>query len=602
MYIHALTLSLFGKSIFVTRATSAMVSLLAAGSVSLMLKEIFHKRFWWVGIFLVGLMPAWLLHSRTAFETVMTTAFYGCFLLFYMLYRVKSPRFLYAAIVFAAMTFYTYSNAQLILAAAAIMLFISDFRYHLSHPKVLLRGAILGAVLALPLIVFRMNQPEAIGDHLRMVNTYWLQGIPLSQKIALYLQKYAYGLSPQYWFLPNEHDLARHRMLGIAHIPTLLLPFVLLGAGICLYNIRSSPHRAILIAALATPVGAALVDVGIARVLAFIVPAGLLAGLGLSAALEWLIKVSRGRIPYKLLALGLFLLLCWNSFALLRTALTRGPLWFNDYGLYGMQYGARQLFEEVIPTYLKEDPKTQVLVSSTWANGTDNFLRFFFTPQEQQRVRMDGVETYLFKKMPLSQDELFVMTTSEYQQAAASPKFSEVKVEQVVPYPDGTPGFYLARLQYAPDVDQIFAAEQEARRQLVENTITLDGKPLRMRYSQIDMGLPEQIFDGDKFTLLRGLEANPFILELYFPEPRSLSGLQAAFGSVNYTITARLYPSPQGEPAVYQAEYRKQAGDPDLQMQFENAPPLVSWLRLEIFNPEAVDSTNIHLRELKLLP
>ena len=141
-----------------------------------------------------------------------------------------------------------------------------------------------------------------------------------------------------------------------------------------------------------------------------------------------------------------------------------------------MQYGARQLFEEVIPTYLKEDPNTQVLVSSTWANGTDNFLRFFFTPQEQQRVRMDGVETYLFKKMPLSQDELFVMTASEYQQAAASPKFSEVKVEQVVPYPDGTPGFYLARLQYAPDVDQIFAAEQEARRQLVENTITLDGQ------------------------------------------------------------------------------------------------------------------------------
>ena len=128
------------------------------------------------------------------------------------------------------------------------------------------------------------------------------------------------------------------------------------------------------------------------------------------------------------------------------------------------------------------------------------------------------------------------------------------------------------------------------------------GKPLRMRYSQIDMGLPEQIFDGDKFTLLRGLEANPFVLELYFPEPRPLSGLQAAFGSVNYTVTARLYPSPQGEPAVYQAEYRKQAGDPDLQMQFENAPPLVSWLRLEIFNPEAVDSTNIHLRELKLLP
>ena len=93
MYIHALTLSLFGKSIFVTRATSAAVSLLAAGSVALTLKKIFKARFWWVGIFLVGMMPAWLLHSRTAFETVMTTAFYGCFLLFYLLYRVKSPRY-----------------------------------------------------------------------------------------------------------------------------------------------------------------------------------------------------------------------------------------------------------------------------------------------------------------------------------------------------------------------------------------------------------------------------------------------------------------------------------------------------------------------------
>ncbi len=162
MYFHAVTLSLFGKSIFVTRATSAAISLLGAASVALTLKEIFKVRFWWVGIFLVGLMPAWLLHSRTAFETVMTAAFYGCFLLFYLLYREKSPRYLYAAIVFAAMTFYTYSNAQLILAAAAVMLFISDFRYHMRHPAILLRGAILAGVLALPLIRL---PPEPAGSH-----------------------------------------------------------------------------------------------------------------------------------------------------------------------------------------------------------------------------------------------------------------------------------------------------------------------------------------------------------------------------------------------------------------------------------------------------
>jgi hypothetical protein len=267
-----------------------------------------------------------------------------------------------------------------------------------------------------------------------------------------------------------------------------------------------------------------------------------------------------------------------------------------------MQYGARQLFEEVIPPYLEDDPNTKVLVSSTWANGTDNFLRFFFTPEELQRVRMDGVDTYLFKMQPLSADDLFVMTTSEFQKAATSQKFAKVTVEEVVPYPDGTPGFYLARLQYAPDAEHIFAMEQEARRQLVEGQVTLDGKPVRVRYSPIDMGLPEQLFDGDDFTLMRGLEANPFVLEFYFPEPRSLSGLEASFGSVNYDVTARLYPTVDGEPVVYQTQYRKETGDPALEMPFEDAPPLASWLRLEIFNPEAGDSSNIHLRELKLLP
>jgi hypothetical protein len=199
-------------------------------------------------------------------------------------------------------------------------------------------------------------------------------------------------------------------------------------------------------------------------------------------------------------------------------------------------------------------------------------------------------------------DDLFVMTTSEYQAAAASPKFAQVKVEEIVPYPDGTPGFYLARLQYAENALEIFAEEKEARRQLIEGEVMLNGKPVSIRYSQTDMGLPEQLFDGDKFTLMRGLEANPFIVEIYFPDPRPLVGLQAAFGSVNYDITARLYPAPDGEPAIYQTQYRKQDGDPDLQMQFNNAPPLVSWLRLEIYNPEAVESSNVHLRELKLLP
>jgi len=516
-----------------------------------------------------------------------------------MLYVSESPRYLYAAVAFGAATFYSYSNAQAIIMTAAALLLISDFRYHLRNRDTVLRGMLLAAVLAIPFIEFRLSRPQALSEHLRVVGSYWYQAIPLQQKLLIFSQKYLYGLSPQYWFFPNAFDLPRHRMAGFGQMQTAILPFFLLGLIVCLVKWRSSSHRAIILAALATPVGAALVDIGIPRVLAFIIPANLLAALGL----EWLLERWKKWLPYRLTAIVLFAGLVWANFAMLNTALVKGPLWFRDYGLYGMQYGARQLFEEAIPEFLAKESDTQILVSSTWANGADNFLRFFFTPQELKRVRMDGVATYLFKKLPLNDRMIFIMTASEYQQAKGSPKFSAVDVDKIVPYPDGSPGFYFARLQYSQNVDSIFVAEEQARQQLVPGSVTIDGQTVGLRYSQIDMGTPGQMFDDDPFTLMRGLEANPFILEFSFPEPRHVGGVTADFGLVNLTLTAKLYPNPDETPTIYNATFLSAiTGNSQVDMRFPDAPEKVSKFRLEILNTLSGETANIHIREMHLLP
>ena len=598
MYIHAVGLFLFGKSILVTRGVSVLVGALGAVAVSLSLKTVFKTRTWWAGALLLAVMPAWFLHSRTAFETAMTTAFYACFLLSYLLYRTRSPRYLYAAIVFAVATFYTYSNAQAIVLAAASLLFLSDLRYHLRHPAILARGALLTAVLAIPFINFLLSHPGAISEHLRMVGSYWYQDISTLEKIKIFIQKYTYGLSPGYWFIPNEHDLARHRMAGMGHIYVGLLLFVLIGLLICLRNLRSSPHRAVLIAALATPVGAALLDIGIARVLAFVIPASILAGLGLEWALDRLPRRLNPAIPRAAALLALAL----GNLALLRTALLNGPLWFRDYGLYGMQYGARQLFEEVIPHYLAQNAADHILVSSTWANGADNFIRFFLSPEEQKRVRMDGIGTYLFKRLPLSATDIFILTPAEYAQALDSPKIGAVKVEQVVPYPDGSPGFYLARLEYSEIADQIFAAEKEARRQLVEGQVTIAGGTARVRHSQIDMGAVQLAFDGDAFTLMRGLEANPFILEIDFPSPRRISKLEAEFGLVNLQVTVKMYPHPEAEPVIYEGVFMNASGNEPVSMEFQQGPDSVTKIHFEFLNVLSGETANIHIREIELIP
>ena len=314
-------------------------------AVGLILKLVFKARYWWVGVLLMAVAPAWFLHTRTGFETVMMVSFFACFLLCYLLYRTRSPRYLYPALLFGAATFYTYSNGQMIMAAAGSLLLLSDIRYHLRKWRTTLPGLALLAVLMIPLLSFRLSEPNALPQHLRAIDSYWFRAIPLQDKLVDFGKAYTYGLSPAYWFVPNDHDLVRHRMKGYGNLNTPLLPFLLIGVGLCLWKVRSAPHRAVLLAALATPVGAALVDISITRVLAFVVPASILSGLGLN----WLLSRLDRRVPQRLVAVVTFVVFAFAGIAMLRDALVQGPLWYRDYGLYGMQYGAKQLFQEVLP-------------------------------------------------------------------------------------------------------------------------------------------------------------------------------------------------------------------------------------------------------------
>lgn len=595
VYVHAIVVALFGKSILVTRVTGTLVSLLAALAVALILKWVFRARFWWAGALLMAVAPAWFLHSRTGFETVMMSSFFACFLLCYLLYRTRSPRFLFPAILFGAATFYTYSNGQLIMAAAGALLALFDLPYHLKNWRTTLLGLVLIAVLAVPVFQFRASQPESMKIHVRTIDSYWFHNKPLSEKLAQFVETYTYGLSPAYWFVPNEHDLVRHRMKGYGNLNLPLLPFFLVGAGLCLWRVRSAPQRAVLLAALATPAGAALVNVSITRVLAFTVPASILIGLGLEAG--W--GVIKKRVPYSLAATLLFAMLAGGSIWMTRDALANGPLWYSDYGLYGMQYGARQLFQEVVPELLRTDPDVRIMMTSTWANGADTFIRFFLPKAQHARVQMLNIDFFMQARRPsLDANTLLVMTPAEYEQARSSPKFKRVDVERVVPYPDGRPGFYFARLEYADNIEEILAQEREARSRPVVEQFELDGQLVQVSHSIFDAGQLKDLFDGDPFTLARGLEANPLVLDFTFAGPRVLNGLSATFGSMDFTLTARLYGEEGAEPQVYTQTFQGLPPDPTVALRFDQGPGSVVRLRLEVLQLNAGPEVHIHVREI----
>jgi hypothetical protein len=438
-------------------------------------------------------------------------------------------------------------------------------------------------------------------DQLRTRGSYWFNNdISLLNKLGLFSKEYFYGLSPSFWYLTeNGRDLIRHQMKGYGNLFFASLPFLVYGLFLGIRRINLPAYRTVLIAFLVSPVGAALVQISVLRVIWLIIPVTLFTTVALSTLLE---KIERPRLPHKTVAISLFLGLSLINIYILRDVLVNGPTWFTDYTLYGMQYGAKQLFDEAIPDVLSSDPSVRMVVSPTWANGTDNFLYFFLSKEDLLRVRLESIDAYLFERLPLDDNVSMVLTQPEFERAVASPKFKKVETIRTINYPDGSPGFHLIRLAYADNADEIFAAEKLARSQPVEAYVELDGQMVRVVYSQIDMGLPEHVFDNDVHTLMRGLEANPFTIDLYFPEPRQISGLIGDFANMDFTITAELFEDPDGSPIKYESTYRGLQGDPHVEMELDNSGKAFTRIRLQILNLNSGEPAHIHIRELKFLP
>jgi hypothetical protein len=148
---------------------------------------------------------------------------------------------------------------------------------------------------------------------------------------------------------------------------------------------------------------------------------------------------------------------------------------------------------------------------------------------------------------------------------------------------------------------EILNNEREARKKLVESVIEVNGETWLVKNSILDMGEPSALFDGDVFTLIRGLEANPFILEITFEEPKMITGLRADFANMDFTITAYLYPSESTQAVEYVQTWRGIDGDPHVEMSFSDSLPAVEKVRLEIHSYSHGIGAHIHIRELVLL-
>jgi hypothetical protein len=250
-----------------------------------------------------------------------------------------------------------------------------------------------------------------------------------------------------------------------------------------------------------------------------------------------------------------------------------------------------------VRAYKQASPQTRMVVSPSWANGTDVVARFFL--DDPLPIEMGSIDGHLFQRFPLDENTLFVMTPEEYQMALESGKFTNIRVEKTLPYPNGEPGFYFVRLQYVENIDQILATEREQRRVLLTDIVQIDGEPVRLRFPMLDIGEPQQMFDGDSETLGRTLEANPAVIELTFPEPRRIEQIALIIGSTEAEITAQFFPESGAEPVEFSQVLQGTIDQPRVELETGGAPP-AQVVRLSVRDLHQDEPAHIHIWEIEL--
>jgi hypothetical protein len=297
------------------------------------------------------------------------------------------------------------------------------------------------------------------------------------------------------------------------------------------------------------------------------------------------------RVRLRPVALSLFGSLAIINVVLAYDAVTNGPTWYRHYGLYGLQYGGRQL-SDALHAELAADPATNVNVTSTWANGADTIIRFFL-PNEP-RITFLTIAAYQLDRLPLGRHQLFVMTPDEYRTAVGDRRFEAIRVSRVIPYPDGRPGFYFVHLRYSSAADAIFAAERRARRRPIFSRVPIDGQTVMVRHPLFDLGRIEDVFDGDSYTVARTLEANPAVLQLTFPRPRPMRSVEVRTGSMRLGLLVRVLPATGGRPIVRHATLARSETNPSLTVGF-GRQVLARAIEIRVRDADVAGNEHIHL-------
>lgn len=545
LYLYLPFVLIGGTTIASLRWATAIISLGGVFALYRFARDHLHLKQSWLVIAVLGLLPVWILHSRTAFETALIIPFLSLFLLYVARWFSGRRDAILGLPLVSALLFYSHFSGSIALIATSLGIAAVHLKRIMSNWRWVLMSGLVFALFMIPFLLFSGRSPGAMREQLTLIESLWYKGdATVGEKLLLALKSYGESFSIPYWFFPEggrRYDATRHLWGGRGYFEWWIVPFVLHGFFLAVRRVRDWPYRLILVSFFTAPAASLLVPIMIMRVFALIVPVSLLVAVSLDSLLE----VTRRRLR-TVLPLSLVAAIALNGYQLLllREALRGAPTWFRDYGLYGIAWGAKELHQELVPRLLKEYPNSHLLLTSSWANGADSFPPFFIKdPEVRQRFQIMNVGDYTDHMVPLPERTIVIVTDAEWRALRENPKLSVSDPIATLPYPDGTPGFVASLFAYSPDAAGLFAAELAERQKPIEEMSVISSWGTAMvTHSQFDLGTLADLFDNDPMTVVRTpAGVNPLQLRIVFEKEAPITKIAGIFWPMAASWSVRVH-------------------------------------------------------------
>jgi hypothetical protein len=588
VYLQIPFVALFGLDEVAVRARTACMSILGMTSTSYLFFILCGAaRVWLVPAALVSAV-FWYLHSRTGFEYIDATSCYMAAVASLLIsISTKRRGWIITTGIFFGLCFYAYTPARGWAASLLGVLALLSLVDKRLSKGLLAQIIFVCAVILLPLVWLHYAHPEIAMQRFQAIRGERIYTLPFATVLSTTLENYLYALNPQYWFLNVEKLHPRHSLPGFSLIPPWMLALWLIGLANLVYGLRKLAHRIVLAMILTIPLTAAPFEISTARCLPLGVSYILLCALGADAILR---KLPRFLSP--LVGIALCAYAGWFVVYTQTKALYTYPF----YGMYGIQYGARQLYSWVTER-MKTDDDIRI-INSTFNSG-EALRAFFLPPDLRNRVRIIEPLHICQGREVWTDSTIFVFPALWFQTAPTDtcPPF-EKEIVAVLNDPKGQPLFEALRIKRSPQLTAWWENKERERVKPQLDRLTFSGMDIEFEHPKIAWGTIEGLFDGDSGTRSRTDDINPGIFTVRF----AATTIDEFGVRLDNTSTADVVAEVQRGSKwerVGERRYSRSRGDSAVLM-FKNELAPVNGIRVTVQLPDGGPRASVHLADILL--